>query len=60
MPIKYKHVYGVWLTTKYGIGMQPVKANNKKQARERFRKRFKKARILDVCRLNVKTISEPI
>lgn len=60
MAVKYKYIYGVWLLTKNSIGMQPVKANNKVQARQRFRKRFKKQTILDIKKLETKTITEPI
>lgn len=58
--MKYKRVYGVWLQTTYTIGMQPVKGNNKKQARQRFKKRFPEARILDCQRLHVNPLTKPI
>lgn len=60
MAAKYKHVYGVWLQTKIHLGMQPVKGNTQKQAKERFKKRFPKATILGIERLTYKTITEPI
>jgi hypothetical protein len=60
MAAKYKYVYGVWLATKHGIGMQPVKGSSLKQARERFKKRFPKNIILDIHRLTSKTTIEPI
>lgn len=59
MAKKYKYVYAVFLQTKFGLGMQQVKGDNKRQARERFRKRFK-SRILSIDRLTSPTITEPI
>lgn len=43
-----KPLYNVFCTTKYGIGCQPVKANNKREARKKFKKRFKKSRVISV------------
>lgn len=62
MATKLKHTYAVHVTTKLGFGMQPTKGNTAKHARERFKKRFPKQRILDVTRIdpNYKTLSEPI
>lgn len=49
MAAKYKNIYTVWLALPHGnIGAQPVKGNTMKQAKERFKKRFPKRRILDV------------
>jgi hypothetical protein len=44
-----KPVYNVFLELKDGdIGCHPVKANTKKEARIRFKKRFPKRRVLDI------------
>lgn len=45
-----KPVYAVWCTTKYGTGLQPVKANNKAEAKAKFKKRFPKQRVLSIDR----------
>lgn len=49
--MKYKNIYAVYLPTQYGIGMQPTKGNNIAQARERFKKRFPKKKIISIERL---------
>ncbi len=43
-----KKIYGVWLNTQYGVGLQYVKANNQEEAKSKFKKRFPKKIILDV------------
>lgn len=45
---KNKNIYQVFCRTQYGIGMQPVKASTKKEAREKFKKRNKKSVITSV------------
>lgn len=60
MAKKFKHIYGVWLATKYSIGMQPVKGNNKKEARKRFKKRYPNKMILDIARLDAKPFTTPL
>lgn len=54
MPAKKKPIYSVWLYIRqreYGVyGRQAVKANNKKEARSKFKKRFPKRRIIDIQR----------
>ncbi len=45
---KTKKIYQVFLNTQYGIGMQPVKANNQKEARAKFKKRYPKKRIISI------------
>ena len=57
--MKYKNVYAVFIPTKYGIGMQPMKGDTAKQATERFKKRFK-SKIISVERLYTKPITEPL
>lgn len=47
---KTKPIYLVWLTTSFGIGVQPVKANNQTEARAKFKKRYPKKRILDIAK----------
>lgn len=39
-----KHIYGVFYGTSAGIGMCPVKADNKAEARTKFRKHNKRAK----------------
>lgn len=46
--MKAKPIYGVWCETKFGIGLQPVKANCKREARKKFKKRFPNSRIVSV------------
>lgn len=47
---KLLKIYGVYCTCEFGIGLQYVKANDAKDARVRFKKRFKR-RILSVERI---------
>ncbi len=54
--MKKKPIYNVWCTTKFGTGCQPVKANNKTEARKKFKKRFPKSMILDVHKTDGKKI----
>lgn len=51
---KKKPIYDVWCTTKFGTGLQAVKALNQAEARRKFKKRFPKQRIIEVS----KTTSE--
>ncbi len=44
---KFKHVYAIHHHTSFGTGVQPMKGNTKKEAKERFKKRFPKKRIID-------------
>lgn len=47
--MKCKHIYYVYLINKHGgLGLQPVKANNKVNAKKKFKKRFPKSRIIDI------------
>lgn len=48
--MKAKPIYNVWCTTKFGTGVQPVKALNKKEARTKFKKRFPKSTVLDITK----------
>lgn len=48
--MKKKPIYNVWCTTKHGMGCQPVKANNKVEARKKFRKRFPKSSIISITK----------
>lgn len=59
---KYKHIYIIWLSLPGGrIGAQPVKGNNQKEAKARFKKRFPKRRILDINKSDAKAhIIDPI
>lgn len=45
---KKKPIYTVWCTTKFGTGVQAVKADNKIEARKKFKKRFPKSSILSI------------
>lgn len=38
-----KPIYYVFHTTKYGVGLQPIKAITAVQAKKKFKKRFKKS-----------------
>lgn len=60
--MKYKKLYLVFTTTKHGIGLQPTKGNSKKQARDRFKKRFPKNQILsiDLAEENYKPVLPPL
>lgn len=53
---KQKPIYNVWHTTKFGIGTQPVKANSKKECREKFKKRFPKSKVIDIVKSTIKPI----
>lgn len=57
-----KPIYQVFCTTSYGFGMQPVKANNKKEAREKFKKRYKKSKVVSIEKADAdyKPLSQPI
>lgn len=46
--MKKLKTYQVFLNTQFGIGMQPVRARNKKHAKEKFKKRFPKKRVISV------------
>lgn len=44
-----KPIYMVWLQNKLGhVGLQHVKADNKAEAKKKFRKRFPTSRIISV------------
>lgn len=45
-----KPIYFVWLINKKtkGLGMQPVKADNKKEANKKFKKRFPHSSVIDI------------
>lgn len=61
MPAIKKPVYYVWLQSKMGtLGMQPVKANNKQEAKRKFKKRFPKSKVLSIEIGSGNHISEPI
>lgn len=42
-----KPIYAVHCTTKFGFGLQYVKADNKKESIAKFKKRFTKQRVID-------------
>ena len=46
MTANKKPIYAVHCTTSFGFGLQFVKAANQKEAKAKFKKRFKKQRIL--------------
>lgn len=48
MPAKLKPIYAVHCTTKFGIGLQYVKALTKTEAKQKFKKRFPKSMVIDV------------
>lgn len=45
-----KPIYFVYLTNNLGWGMQPVKADNQKEARKKFKKRFPKSRVVSISK----------
>jgi hypothetical protein len=50
--MKSKPIYAVYMCNKnVPYGMQPVKANNAKEAKEKFKKRFPKSRFLSASKL---------
>lgn len=59
-PFKKKPIYNVYLTNKFGMGCCPVKADNKKEARKKFKKRFPKSRIIDIDKATSKPFIQPI
>lgn len=48
MKNKMKFIYDITHPTTFGIGCQPMKGNNKTEARERFKKRFPNKSILGI------------
>ena len=60
--MKAKPIYAVYCTTGvYGIGCCPVKANNKTEARKKFKKRFPKSKIISIDKSERKShIIDPI
>ena len=49
---KKKYIYFIWLYNRKAVsyGMQPVKADTQKEARRKFKKRFKNRTIVDIER----------
>lgn len=51
--MKQKPIYAVYLSNKnVKWGMQPVKANNKKEARAKFKKRNPKSHIISIDKMD--------
>ena len=57
---KKKPIYNVLCTTQYGIGCQPVKADNQKEARTKFKKRFKKSSVISISKASSKPLIDAI
>lgn len=50
MAAKKKPIYYVWVYTKFGQGLQPVKANNEEEARAKYAKRYPKSTIFNITK----------